>query len=136
VAGQAELLYAYGLWGGIKEVAAAAFIGLAAAVAPAAEEEASRGRQLVPFAVAGAATLGVLSVTGALWVALVAAPALVLIVRRLRRLWLPALVGIGALLVLALPSLAIARQFLHYASSNLLTRPERYGNLVRALRFP
>jgi hypothetical protein len=136
VAGQAALLYAYALWGGIKEVAAAAFIGLTAAVVPVRDAELVRLRAFVPFAVGAAAIIGVLSVTGALWVALVAVPALVLLARSVRRSWRPAAIGLAVTALLAIPSLVVAHQFLHYANSNLLTRSQRFGNLIRALRFP
>ena len=135
IAGQAALLYAYSLWGGSKELAAAALIGLTAALAPVRREELKSGRALIPFAVAGAATLGVLSVTGILWVGLLAVPALVILVSGWERLWRPALLCIAAAAALSIPSLVIARQFLHYATSNLLTQSERLGNLFRPLRF-
>jgi len=135
VAGQAALLYAYSLWGGIKEIAAAAFIGLAAAVVPIRRDELARWRELIPFAAAAAATLGVLSVSGGLWIGLLALPALVLILLSPGRLWRPALIGVAVIALLSIPSLVIAKQFLHYSNSNLFTPSERLGNLIRGLRF-
>jgi hypothetical protein len=135
VAGQAALLYAYALWGGIKELAAAAFIGLAAALVPLRREELARWRGLIPFATAAAATAGVLSVSGWLWIGLLALPAVVLIVLSPGRLWRPAAIGVGAIALLSIPSIVIAGQFLHYSSSNLFTPSERLGNLIRGLRF-
>ena len=43
-----------------------------------------------------------------------------------------ALAAVALLAALAIPSLAIASQFIHYTRSNLLTHDERYGNLIRA----
>jgi hypothetical protein len=135
VAGQAALLYAYALWGGIKEVAAAATIALAAALVPVSREELGRWRELLPFATAAAATFGVLSVTGVLWIGLLTIPALVLIARSPGRFWRPAAIGVGAVALLAIPSLLIAHRFVHYTTSNLLTQSERLGNLIRSLRL-
>ncbi|MGN6663745.1 MAG: hypothetical protein ACTHK6_06015 [Solirubrobacterales bacterium] len=68
VAAQPALLFGYALWGGIKEVAAAALVALAAALAPAAVREGSRLRDVVPLGVAAAAIVGVLSPGGAAWI--------------------------------------------------------------------
>ena len=135
VAAQAALLYAYALWGGIKELAAAAFIGLAAAVVPVRREELARWRELIPFATTAAATAGVLSVSGWLWIGLLTLPALVLILLSPGRFWRPAAIGVGVIALLSIPSIVIARQFLHYSTSNLFTPSERLGNLIRGLRF-
>jgi hypothetical protein len=64
VAAQPALLYGYAMWGGVKEVAAAALIALAAALAPAAL---ARGRGVVPLALAAAALVGVVSPGGVVW---------------------------------------------------------------------
>ncbi|MGN6256051.1 MAG: hypothetical protein ACTHO8_13875 [Solirubrobacterales bacterium] len=68
VAAQPALLFGYALWGGIKEVAAAALVALAAALAPAAVREGSRLRDVAPLGVAAAAIVGVLSPGGAAWI--------------------------------------------------------------------
>lgn len=67
VAAQPALLYGYAMWGGVKEMAAAALLALAAALAPAVVRKGSRARDVVPLAVAAAALVGVLSPGGALW---------------------------------------------------------------------
>jgi hypothetical protein len=135
VAAQAALLYAYSLWGGIKEVAAAAMFALAAALAPARINELQSGRALVPFAVAAAATLGVLSVFGVLWMGPLALPALVMLVRRERRPLRPVVFGVAATAVFAIPSLAIARHFINaYSGVSLVEASQSLGNLVRPLK--
>ena len=133
VAAQAALIYAYALWGGMKEVAATAMIALTAALVPVRRKELSSPRAQIPFAIAAAATFGVLSVTGIIWVGLLAIPALVLVARAPARTWKAAVGALGALVLLSIPSLAIANEFIHYTNSNLLTHTERYGNLIRAL---
>lgn len=67
IAAQPALLYGYAMWGGVKEMAAAALLALAAALAPAAVREGSRLRDVVPLAVTAAAIVGVLSPGGAFW---------------------------------------------------------------------
>lgn len=64
VAAQPALLYGYAMWGGVKEVAAAALIALAAALAPPAL---ARARAVVPLALAAAALVGVVSPGGVVW---------------------------------------------------------------------
>jgi hypothetical protein len=67
VAVQPALLYGYYLWGGVKELAAAALIATAAALAAHAVERAADRRTLVPLALVSAALIGVLSGGGAVW---------------------------------------------------------------------
>ena len=87
IAAQPALLYGYAMWGGVKEVAAAALIALAAALAPAvvrasdihptrvgSKSDASSDdaggsplRDVFPLALAAAALVGVLSAGGVLW---------------------------------------------------------------------
>jgi hypothetical protein len=67
-ASQSALLFAYGLWGGVKEVAAALTIALLAATAPAAAT--SRGlREVLPAAVAVAALLIMVGSGALVWIA-------------------------------------------------------------------
>jgi hypothetical protein len=87
VAANAALIYAYALWGGMKEIAATALIALTAALVPVRRKELRSARAQLPFAVAAAATLGVLSVLGLIWVGLLAIPALVILARNARRRW-------------------------------------------------
>ncbi len=67
VAAQPALLVGYSLWGGVKEVAIAFLIALAAALAPAALRDGARWRDLTPLMVVGAAQVGVASVAGLVW---------------------------------------------------------------------
>jgi len=65
VAAQPALLFGYAMWGGVKELAAAAFVALAAALAGGLE--APRSRDVLPLALAAGAMVGVLSVGGLVW---------------------------------------------------------------------
>jgi hypothetical protein len=69
IAAQPALLVGYALWGGIKEVAAAALVALAAAVAPLVVRPGSRPRDVFVLALVAAAIVSVLSPGGALWIA-------------------------------------------------------------------
>lgn len=67
VAAQPALLYGYALWGGVKEVAAAALVALGAALAPAVVRRGAQLRDVVPLGLVTAAIVGVLSPGGAAW---------------------------------------------------------------------
>jgi hypothetical protein len=82
LAAQPALLYGYALWGGVKEIAAAALVALAAALAPAAVGEGARRRDALPLAVAAGALVGVLSLGGLIWLAPMLIVLAVLAVRR------------------------------------------------------
>ncbi|MFN8224532.1 MAG: hypothetical protein U0R50_14935 [Gaiellales bacterium] len=136
LAAQAALLYGYSLWGGIKEVAAAGLIALLAATCPLDRDGLISARRLLPLAVGVAATLGVLSVSGALWVAPFLLPLAAIVLRHLSRASLRALAGFAvAGTALSVPSLVIARQFYELTQSNIFTPDQRLGNLVRPLRL-
>jgi hypothetical protein len=67
LAAQPALLFGYALWGGVKELAAAVFLALAAALAPAAvRSDALRGDAAL-LALAAAGLVGVLSLGGLIW---------------------------------------------------------------------
>ena len=135
VSAQAALLYGYALWGGIKEIAAAAMIALSAALVPVGRNELLSGRALLPFAAAAAAALGILGLAGLLWVGLLALPAIVSLARWANRPVRPALICVCATAILAIPSIAIAHSFIKYTSSNLLLASQRLGNLARPLKL-
>src|SRR3954451_6866605 len=61
------ITYGYALWGGAKELMAAALVALAAALAADAAREARLGRQLLPVATVAAASLSALSAGAAIW---------------------------------------------------------------------
>lgn len=130
VGAQSALLYGYALWGGVKEVLAAALLALTAATLT----HAVRGRlweALVP-ATAFAALIDVLSLGGGVWLllpaaALVAAPG----TRRLSR----AVAFCGLTAVLTLPALAEAGAFLRDDNVSSFRSTEELGNLARPLRL-
>lgn len=67
-ASQSALLYAYGLWGGIKELAVALALAALAALAFAAADERNRPRAVVPAALAATALLTMVGSGGLVWV--------------------------------------------------------------------
>ena len=107
VVAQPALLYGYAMWGGVKEVAAASLLTLAAALAPAAVRRGARPRDVLLLAIAAAALVGVLSPGGALWVGPLLAALVVLAYRRFgaRGAALRALAFAIAFVVLTLPVL-------------------------------
>jgi hypothetical protein len=122
IASQAALLYAYGLWTGVKELSAAMLVALAAALA----HERGPARSWVPFAVAAAAIVGVLSVGGAIWIAPLALWFLFL---RRRSVVVAAI----AFAVLALPALAEGARFLGGGRAGPLADGSHLANLVQPL---
>ena len=108
LAAQPALLYGYALWGGVKEVAAAALLVLAVALAPSAVRDRAELREVVPLALALAALVGVLSPAGLVW----AVPLLIaLAALAYRRLGPPgavvrSAVFLAALIAMIVPALA------------------------------
>jgi hypothetical protein len=133
VAAQPAILYGYSLWGGIKELALALLLAVLAACVPPLVEEGS-ARAAVPLAAVAAAIVGVMSLGGAIWLALLL-PALVLVVFR-RGVGFAAravaVFGVAAP-VLAIPPIVAAFTWLHH--SGAFTMDTELGNLVRPLRF-
>ena len=68
-AAQSALLFAYSLWGGIKEVAVALAIASLAAVVPAVAREGAGWRDTLPAAVATTALLAMVGSGGIVWIA-------------------------------------------------------------------
>jgi hypothetical protein len=116
VASQPALLYAYSLWGGIKEMTAAVCIALTAAVVPALLRRitAKPLRSVLPIAIAAAATLVTLTVGGALWLIVVLAATFVIVAATKNRRTLvratASFVVLGA--ALAIPALRTANYVL------------------------
>lgn len=107
VAAQPALLYGYAMWGGVKEVAAAALLPLAAALAPPAVRQGASPRDVLPLALVAAALVGVLSPGGLIWLGPML---LALAVLAVRHLGLQAGLGraalfAGALVVFVIPVL-------------------------------
>jgi hypothetical protein len=134
IASQAALLFAYSLWGGAKELAAAWLLALLAALAAQALRESGLPRSLLPLAVASAAMLSVLSFGGAIWLAPLLLPMLVLFIYL--RDWVAAARAAAAFSVfaaaLAIPSLVTAKTFLRPAAGTL-TSGSDLGNLIEPL---
>ncbi|MGH3080536.1 MAG: hypothetical protein ACRDNH_05300 [Gaiellaceae bacterium] len=117
LAAQAALLYGYSLWGGVKEVAAAALVALAAALTSETFKARGSALALLPLGIAAAALVGVLSIGAAVW--LVPAFGFVgfMLLRRRARVRPIALAAVGAALLV--PSLAVARPMFGEACSLL-----------------
>jgi len=133
VAAQPALLYGYALWGGIKELTAAALIALACALwLPESAAAVRDWRRFLPLAVACAALLDALSVGGAVWLVPLAVAFGVAVGRRRLRA-APAALGVLALLVLAAPAVAAAARFLRPGNVDSFTSQSDMGNLARPL---
>lgn len=87
---QAATLFAYAMWGGVKELATAALLGLTAALAaPVVEDDSPTARSMLPLATCTAALVGVLSFGAGPWLlGLLGTAAVIVAARR----------GLGALL--------------------------------------
>jgi hypothetical protein len=131
IAAQPALLYGYSLWGGAKEVAAAAGIALAAALAPTAVRNGAGWRDTVPLAIACASLAAQLSVGGLVWVAPMLLALAVIAVRRFgRRGALAIAAPFAALLAfLALPAALAGLP----PSTPPITDPNAFGNLIGRL---
>lgn len=129
-AAASALLYGYALWGGVKELFAAAVLALLAATLPLLWR--SHARAAVVPAVAAAAFLDGLSVAGAIWLAPLVAVALVVAWRtsRWRQLGVGAVTGV----VLAAPAVAAAPGFLDNAN-DVARGADDVGNLLGPLRL-
>jgi hypothetical protein len=125
VAASAALLYGYSLWGGIKELAEAMLLILVAALLPLFLRKPAP-RATLPLAVGAAATLGVQSAAGALWLLVPAAVACAVLLPR--RLYRTAVALVVAALALAIPTLAAATMWLGHTGA--FTGGSEYGNLA------
>ena len=134
VASQAALLFAYSLWGGAKELAAAWLLALLAAFAAQALRTSGPPRSFLPLAMASAATLSVLSFGGAIWLAPLLLPTLALFIYlRDRAAAVRAAVSLSVFAAaLAIPSLVTAKTFLQPAAGTLTSGSE-LGNLIKPL---
>jgi hypothetical protein len=134
VASQSALLFAYSLWGGVKELAAAWAIALLAALVSPFVRERPAAAAALPIAFASAALLAVLSFGGIVWLAPVLVPAAVLLVRA-RGADAGLAVGgtfLALAAVLSIPSLLQAEVFLRPAGGTLTSETE-LGNLIEPL---
>ena len=133
IAAQPALLYGYYLWGGIKEVLAAALIAATVALLARALARAPARAPLLWPAVGAAAVLGVLSVGGLVWLALPLGGGAVLTARRIgaRPAALRSLAVAAGVAVLSLP-LILSGSLLPPTSSPLTDGLAR-GNLIAPL---
>ncbi len=127
------LLFGYYLWGGVKEIAAAALLATIAAMAAFAIERRGELRALVPLALACAAEVAVLSAGGAIWLPAPLGAALGLVIARVgRRVALRAAASFAAIAAaLSLP--AVVGGGLLPPTSSSLTSAQARGNLVQPL---
>jgi hypothetical protein len=135
VGGQAALLYGYALWGGVKELAIAALLVLGVALVPLTVSKLERVRAVLPLALACAATVGVLSVGGAGWLAPLLAAALLLALRSagVKRTLLGSVALVVAAALFAIPSFVAAGNWLSHAGA--FTGGTEYANLSRRLSW-
>jgi hypothetical protein len=131
LAAQAALLYGYSLWGGVKEVAAAAFVALVAALTSDAFHARRTPRALLPLGIAAAALVGVLSVGAAVW--LLPAVAIVAFTLLRRRAGAKPLLLAGIAAALLIPSLTVARLMVGPGVMSSVRDQAELGNLVAAL---
>jgi hypothetical protein len=132
---QAALFYGYALWGGIKELATAGILTLAAALLSQTLANPQRPRRLLPLATAFAATASILSIGGIVWLAPLVVGAVVLAFRSGKLLGaIRGLVALAAFsAILAIPALVAATKWLSH--SGAFTSGDEYGNLLRRLSW-
>ena len=116
---QPALLYGYALWSGVKELAVAALVVLVSALVASALTAPFRVRAQIPLAVAAAAVLACLNVLGLVWLAgLAIVVVLVITYNGVRRAGMPLAFALVCCLVLAVPALATARQFVRVSAAS------------------
>jgi hypothetical protein len=128
IAAQPALLYGYAMWGGVKELGAAVFIALAAALAPAAVRSGARYRDAALLALPAAALVGVLSLGGLVWLGPMLLALAFLALRRsaLREAGLRALAFVAPLALMVVPVISSG---LVPPTSSPLTDAHAEGNL-------
>jgi hypothetical protein len=131
LAAQAALLYGYALWGGVKEVAAAALVALAAALTSETFKARGSALALLPLGIAAAALVGVLSIGAAVWLVPAFGVVAFVLLRRRAGVRPIALAAVGAALLV--PSLAVARLMLGEGVLSSVRDEAELGNLVSAL---
>ncbi|HSR95399.1 MAG TPA: hypothetical protein VLK56_11090 [Solirubrobacterales bacterium] len=128
VAAQPALLLGYALWGGVKEVCAAAFVALAAGLASAAVRAGATRREAALLALPAAALVGVLSLGGTIWLVPMLAVCALLAWRRFgpRPAALQAIAFAAPFALLVIPVVSAG---LVPPTSSPLTDPNAEGNL-------
>jgi hypothetical protein len=129
VAAQAALLFAYSLWGAMKELVAASLLATLAALAGPLLREEGAARRALPLAVVAAAAIAALSAGAGIWLLPLLVPVLALgFALRGERIADQAAFFLAATAVLSLPSILRASSFLSVAGDTLTTQSE-LGNL-------
>ena len=133
LASQPALLYGYYLWGGLKELAAAAVITLVANLAPVATTADARVRSVIPVALTVAGLIGCLSLAGFVWLGpmLVGLFVLAVSAASLQKAFLRALTLTGVTALLIVP--VLLGDSLLPPTSSPLDDPAAKGNLIEAL---
>ncbi len=133
IASQPALLYGYFLWGGIKEISAAALIATAAGLASAVVDDPGRPRRLLPLVIVSAALVGILSPGGLIWLLPILIGAAVMLVQTIppRAVALRAFAFGVALALLALP--VVIPGGVKPPTSSSLSDADAQGNLIRPL---
>ena len=132
VAAQPAILYGYSLWGGVKELAGAWLLALIAALAPRALLAGRSARAGIPLAAAVATFVCVLSLPSGAWlVPLLLAGAVVIFLRPSRALLVRAGVFAGTALLLAIPAIAAAVDWLPHVGA--FGKETELGNLIHRL---
>ncbi len=133
-ASQAALLFAYSLWGAMKELVAAWLIALTAALVARVLSQNGHTRAVLPLAVATSAMLASQSLAGGVWLLPLLGGALAIaFMVRSDDVTKPALTFVGAAALLSLPSIVRAGSFLPVAS-DVLTSQSELGSLTGPLR--
>jgi hypothetical protein len=128
---QAALLYGYSLWGGVKEVAAAALVALAAALTSEGLSRRGSPLALLPLGIAAAGLVGVLSIGAVVWLAPLVGAVAVSVLRRRSRVRPLVIAGVGVALLL--PSLIVGRLMLGEGVLSSVRDRAELGNLSSAL---
>jgi hypothetical protein len=131
VAAQPALLFGYGLWGGIKELAGAFLLTLIAVLLPWTLAERTGPRAVLPLAAACAALVCVLSLPGAVWIAPALVAGAALARRPSRALLLKAGTFAAAAAVLAIPAIVAAVDWLPRVHT--FRSESELGNLIHPL---
>ena len=133
VAAQPALLYGYYMWGGVKEVAAAALIAGTAALAIGILSRPTEQRAVIPAVVAAAALVGVLSAGGLIWLAPILVGIAIPLVRAMGAsvAALRAAAALAGVAILSIP-LVVSGALLPPTSSPLTDSGAR-GNLIEPL---
>ncbi|HVU76244.1 MAG TPA: hypothetical protein VHC67_01590 [Gaiellaceae bacterium] len=129
-AAQPALLFGFALWGGVKELVAAALVATLAVAGRGVLERDPGAASALAVAVAAAAIVSALSLGGAIWVAPLGLALVPLLARGRRR---SLMLALACSVALAAPTLADARRFLRPANVTSFTTTDLLGNLDHPL---